>query len=402
MTHVFDLDIVAGLGLGPRASVGCDVPIIVWQDGAGGLPASVVTGGKVPNTALGDAALAGKITIVDDNARGIPAGLGLAAVARVSLPTGGRDAFQGEGAATVSAGLLAEYAVGVGAVRASVGYALRTATRSFPDPSLGGATFGDSIPWSVALVARPGAVLGVLDNGDRQLWELGAHGALPVRPVAPFGLGEPGASLLSPVLFAADDRIALGHYRDAFLLVGAEVGVGPAMGVPDLRAVVALGWSPRAHDRDHDGVGDDDDQCPDLAEDRDGIQDDDGCPEDDADGDGILDPQDACPLVPGVFWSDAHRNGCPGPDADGDGIADPVDACPAVKGVVSDDPKRSGCPPARLDRDHDGVPDDADQCPDVPEDVDGVADFDGCPERGSSDSNRAKPHRAPPKKGVRP
>jgi hypothetical protein len=66
------------------------------------------------------------------------------------------------------------------------------------------------------------------------------------------------------------------------------------------------------HDRDGDGVPDDVDQCPDLPEDKDGIQDQDGCPEDDADGDGIPDDQDKCPLAPGPASSDPKRNGCPG------------------------------------------------------------------------------------------
>jgi hypothetical protein len=182
------------------------------------------------------------------------------------------------------------------------------------------------------------------------------------------------------VLLAIDDRLALGHSRDTFLLVGADIGLSQAVGVPSVRGMLAFGWSPRSHDRDHDGVPDDADECPDLPEDRDGIQDADGCPEDDADGDGILDPQDACPLTAGVGWNDPRKNGCPAPDSDADGVFDPVDACPAVKGVPSENPKKNGCPPSSQDRDNDGIPDDADQCPDQPEDKDGVEDFDGCPE----------------------
>src|ERR1700733_14495645 len=143
-------------------------------------------------------------------------------------------------------------------------------------------------------------------------------GWVPATPTAPF---RPGAAALSPVLLAADNRVALGHYGDAFVLVAGEVGLDRAVGVPAVRFVVGVGWAPRAHDRDHDGIPDDTDECPDLAEDRDGIEDEDGCPEDDADGDGILDTQDACPLVPGVWWNDPRKNGCPAPDTDGDGIA---------------------------------------------------------------------------------
>jgi hypothetical protein len=97
------------------------------------------------------------------------------------------------------------------------------------------------------------------------------------------------------------------------LLIGAELGLDKAVGVPSVRGVVALQWAPRNHDSDDDGVPDDKDECPDLPEDRDGIQDADGCPEDDADSDGILDRDDACPLVAGVPSSDPKKNGCPGP-----------------------------------------------------------------------------------------
>lgn len=48
---------------------------------------------------------------------------------------------------------------------------------------------------------------------------------------------------------------------------------------------------------------------PDLAEDRNGIQDVDGCPEDD--GDGFLDHPDARPLYPGDRSSDLRTHGCP-------------------------------------------------------------------------------------------
>jgi outer membrane protein OmpA-like peptidoglycan-associated protein len=64
-------------------------------------------------------------------------------------------------------------------------------------------------------------------------------------------------------------------------------------------------------DRDGDGIPDMSDKCPDQPEDKDGIQDADGCPEDDADHDGIPDAQDACPLEPGQPSPDPKRNGCP-------------------------------------------------------------------------------------------
>jgi hypothetical protein len=394
LDHALGTDLVAGLGLGQRAAIGVDLPVLLYQDGTSGLPAAVVSGGRVPTSGVGDVALLGKGTLVSNDPHGVPLGFGLAMLGAVAFPTGDRASFAGDGAITVSLRLLAEYALGAGTVRAIAGYSARTAQRTWPDVSLGGVTFGDSVPWAVGITLRPKAIVPSLDEDDRQSIELALHGALPAGPVAPFGTG---ASLLSPALVEISDRVGLGHYRDWFVVLGADVGLDQAVGVPLVRGVVALGWTPRAHDRDGDGVPDDRDECPDLAEDRDGVQDDDGCPEDDADSDGVLDTQDVCPLVPGVWWNDPRKNGCPAPDSDGDGVPDPIDACPAVRGVASDDPKKNGCPAAAQDRDHDGIPDDADKCPDQAEDRDGVEDFDGCPDPdddgdGIPDSADACPH----------
>lgn len=66
-----------------------------------------------------------------------------------------------------------------------------------------------------------------------------------------------------------------------------------------------------APDRDNDGVADAHDQCPLSAEDRDGFQDDDGCPEIDNDGDGITDLHDLCPCVPENHNQYEDMDGCP-------------------------------------------------------------------------------------------
>lgn len=296
-------DLIANVGLGARLALGLDLPVAAWQTGDAG----------APHTSLGDLTLVAKATVLSNESKGLRAGFGLAALADVSLPTGLRSSFVGDGAATASFTGLAEYSLGIAAARASVGFRLRPDWRT---GTIGGSdvvTVGNALPWALGLVLRPKALVPSLDPDDRQLWEFAAHGSLPAGPVAPFGWGSgPGATGLSPALLSLDDRVGLGRSRDAYLLLGAEVGLDSAIGVPALRAVISLGWAPRVHDRDRDGVPDDVDQCPDLPEDRDGIQDRDGCPEDDADGDGIPDEQDACPTVAGPPSSDPKRNGCPG------------------------------------------------------------------------------------------
>jgi hypothetical protein len=378
LTSVVGADLTGGYGIGERGYVGVDVPLVLYQNGGGPLPSTVVSNGHVPTSAIGDIALSGKATLVSNSKNGLVAGFGLAALGAVTLPTGDRNSFYGDGSVTAGARLLAEYSLVIASVQASLGYTLHTAHQTWPDASVGGVTFGDTIPWTFGFSLRPGFLAnGAVDGENRQLWEIALRGWVPAGPVAPFASG---ASSLSPVLVSAADRISLGHYRDGFVVVGVDVGLNDAVGVPLVRGIVGVGWAPHPHDRDHDGVLDDVDQCPEDAEDRDGVMDFDGCPEDDADEDGITDREDACPTVKGVPWNDPKKNGCPAPDTDGDGIADPTDACPTVKGVASDDPKKNGCPAENPDRDGDGVPNALDKCPDDAEDKDGFEDSDGCPD----------------------
>jgi hypothetical protein len=370
--HVLGLDAVANVGIGRRFAVGVGVPLLLYQEGSGALPDTVSDVGAATRSGLGDLGLTMKGALRENEG----GGFGLAALGGVSLPTGDRSSFMGEGALTTSVRLLAEYTLLVASAQASVGYKLRTEHRTWPTAAAGGVRFGDEVPWHVGFTMRPG-ILGV-DPGNRQRWELAAHGWLPAGPVGPFGSGDPGSLALSPVLLTASDRVELGHYRDAFVIAGAEVGLTQAVGAPVFRGIIGVGWAPREHDMDHDGVRDDVDGCPEIPEDKDGFEDADGCPEIDNDDDGIIDKEDACPNVKGTESRDPQKNGCPIDDADQDGVEDKVDACPRDKGVPTDDPRTNGCPPK--DSDNDGIPDYLDKCPTVPEDKDGFQDEDGCPD----------------------
>ncbi len=65
------------------------------------------------------------------------------------------------------------------------------------------------------------------------------------------------------------------------------------------------------HDEDRDGAADEVDRCPRDAEDRDGVADDDGCPEEDADEDRIADAGDRCPLELETYNGIDDEDGCP-------------------------------------------------------------------------------------------
>ncbi len=142
-------------------------------------------------------------------------------------------------------------------------------------------------------------------------------------------------------------------------------------------------------DRDGDGIPDDVDACPDNPEDKDGFEDEDGCPDPDNDQDGIPDKLDKCPLEPEDEDGFEDSDGCPDPDNDGDGILDSADACPGKDadkknnfkdtkedkdGFKDDD----GCPDN--DNDGDGIPDKDDKCPNEKETFNGIDDTDGCPD----------------------
>jgi outer membrane protein OmpA-like peptidoglycan-associated protein len=122
-------------------------------------------------------------------------------------------------------------------------------------------------------------------------------------------------------------------------------------------------------DRDGDGILDKVDKCPDDPEDKDGFQDEDGCPDPDNDQDGILDKADKCPNDPEDKDGFEDDDGCPDLDNDKDTLADKDDKCPNEPGPV----ENQGCPDK--DRDGDTVVDRLDKCPDVP----GPPDNDGCP-----------------------
>jgi outer membrane protein OmpA-like peptidoglycan-associated protein len=148
-------------------------------------------------------------------------------------------------------------------------------------------------------------------------------------------------------------------------------------GVPDLSLYFQVAWDGfiLTQDNDKDGIKNKEDNCPEDAEDKDGFEDEDGCPETDNDKDGFADAQDKCPLEPEDKDGFEDEDGCPETDNDKDGVPDLKDRCPNdAQGADG----KEGCP--NLDRDGDGILDVADKCPADAEDRDGFEDEDGCPE----------------------
>lgn len=71
-------------------------------------------------------------------------------------------------------------------------------------------------------------------------------------------------------------------------------------------------WNnPVSGDYDGDGIPDGSDACPEIPEDRDNFEDEDGCPEPDNDEDKILDAVDSCPNEPETYNGTDDEDGCP-------------------------------------------------------------------------------------------
>jgi hypothetical protein len=128
-------------------------------------------------------------------------------------------------------------------------------------------------------------------------------------------LVELSVSTLPRDFFAKESTIAGGRvgYRFVFDDIFSTFTLGTSFTetrAADLQVLLGVGYAPRKHDQDADGVPDSGDQCVHLPEDRDGFQDEDGCADDDNDADMIVDEDDRCPNVPAEEGRDEDEDGC--------------------------------------------------------------------------------------------
>jgi OmpA-OmpF porin, OOP family len=354
--HQLSLDYFAMLGVFDRLALSLSVPTVLYQNGDDVDP--YLHDGRLPTTALGDAAFGLKATLIPAGAMG---GFGLGALARVTAPTGDPRSYLSDGAASGELRILSELRLIAISLEATLGAKVRGRQRTFV-----GEDFGNELPWGVALGVRPQAF--GLDSGGHFTWVLETRGQVALTPS--FGSGAQ-----SPVLLGLSSRYAVG---DVSAIIGAELPLNDAVGSPKVRGVLGISWAPRFLDQDNDGVADDVDECPELAEDKDGFEDQDGCPDFDNDDDGVPDEEDQCPTQQEDEDEFQDDDGCPDPDNDGDGIPDAKDQCPNEAGPATGTAKGLGCP--QKDADNDGVDDSVDKCPTEAEDKDGFQDEDGCPD----------------------
>jgi hypothetical protein len=146
----------------------------------------------------------------------------------------------------------------------------------------------------------------------------------------------------SPTRGPDQDGDGLIDRRDA---CPSEAGSFDERGCPERRAA-AGGDRPSDDeaDDDNDDIADDEDECLDAAEDLDGFEDYDGCPDPDNDGDRVNDTQDRCPSEAEDRDGFQDGDGCPENDNDGDGIADASDRCPTESERRNGIEDTDGCP----------------------------------------------------------
>jgi len=360
VSHQLTTDLVGSIGIGQKIALGLDVPLLLYQTGevnaATGL-VNITT--KPPAQALGDIALTAKGNLISYGEHG---GFGLSMLMRLSAATGDTASYLGDGMSTGEFRLLGEYKIIGVALQATAGMKFRAAQRDVLNR-----TYQNELPWGAAVVVRP-QMFG-WDPKGRFTWVAELHGATSLTASDANGFRP------ASVAFAGlSSRMAIG---DVSVLLGVETALTQAWGAAPLQVVAGAQWTPRSHDADHDGVKDDIDQCPELAEDRDGVQDADGCPDfEDHDDDGVPDGDDQCPNDKEDQDGYEDADGCPDLDNDEDGVLDAEDACPNHEGEEREDKTITGCP----DTDGDGRIDKLDKCPGKPEDVDGFEDADGCPD----------------------
>lgn len=375
-----DLHLMAAYQVHPRLEVGADLPITFLQLATFNLLTEQGFPQENPRVVgLGAPRVFGRAQLLKQSE--LLQLFAAAAILEVRVPLGDTQSFLSDRGFVFAPRVALERAFGPVRVLANLGWRFRTAPGQFLNLYVGHEfTFGAG-----AIIALPGV-------GAWRENELLAELNLATPAEAPFTFRD-GDALKTPLELMVGVRTVLAEHWRLQLSLGKGLGT-PGYGREGFRLTLGLSYINHAlPDRDGDGVPDVDDGCPDEPEDRDGYQDQDGCPEpggDDRDHDGVPDQVDACPEVFGTM-----KDGCPEPvlDRDGDGVPDATDQCPDTPGPAALD----GCP----DRDGDQIADLVDKCPDLA----GPPAHDGCPppprRRSGGARVRAHSHQQPDSVRVR-
>src|SRR5690606_1624580 len=357
-THVVE-DVLAGqlvgaYGLTDRLQLGLSLPVIFSMSGQGLSPGDAMPSTEgLQATGLGDALLELKVKAWEGDSIRLAATAGVTAPS--SVGSGGGD-FLGDDlpSGRVRGALQWRSAGGRFTAGANVGAIFRKPRTIYATE------IGQQLTYGVAAALqgtdRLSLVGEVFGRGDLTSFDLDT----------------------SPLEASGAARLQVG--TSLSVLLGGGAGITQGVGSPGLRVFAAVGYAPDFRDSDGDGLANQEDRCPLVAEDRDGFEDDDGCPDEDNDGDRRLDAEDRCPDDAEDLDGFEDEDGCPEADNDKDGIGDFDDRCPTEAEDKVGPYDKDGCPAGSRDTDADGKMDNVDQCVDEPEDDDSFADWDGGPE----------------------
>jgi outer membrane protein OmpA-like peptidoglycan-associated protein len=254
--------------------------------------------------------------------------IGLALLASVYAPTGPSDKFLGDGNFTLHPALILDREFRRVRLALNVGVLARLDRNTFTDrgttlnvPGSGvdpSANNGAPFCFPAPTLTQPAMTCGTGRSrtvGTQLTYGLGVSAAVVPQKLDVlaelYGYADvTGARDAFPLEWLAGAKVYLAS--KSYFEIGAGTGVVPGQtGSPLARAFVGFTFEPAIGDRDHDGVKDDVDACPDDPEDRDDFEDEDGCPDPDNDHDHILDVDDKCPNDPETVNGYRDDDGCP-------------------------------------------------------------------------------------------
>jgi outer membrane protein OmpA-like peptidoglycan-associated protein len=352
-------DVVAAIGLKNLVEIGVGLPVALFQNGDD--LADIGGVGTVQSGQLGDPRIVAKLKLIGNPEDPADAPFALSLFGEARLPVLEQSGANFFGSGTFSA--LGGLAFRTGASKLSLGGNLGFLFR--PEKSqIENITIGNDIKYGLGLGYKVNDAITATGELD---------GALSIESQTN-AEGEAGG-LHAPAELRAGAKIAIGKTKSLLVPVGLGVGLNNGVGAPDFRLFAGVTYVAQDLDPDKDGILIPLDSCPKDAEDMDGFEDSNGCPEVDNDQDGVLDAApDACLNEAEDKDTFKDEDGCPDPDNDADGVNDTGDRCPNEAEDKDSFKDEDGCP--EVDNDEDGIADKEDECP-----LDsGAAEFKGCPD----------------------
>lgn len=368
--HAYTVDFLWAFGLFDRVQIMAALPMVAAQTGAGIRP--VTNGGigdELSLVALRDPRIDVAVQIIKRARRTNERGFALRGDFGITLPTGD-DRFQSNATVVLQPVIVADFRVAGLTITANAGARLGFESRSWA-----GALFPPVFLGALGVSYRPTPLPRLSVAVDSQFLVPLVASQQASQPCVPSPCVTSNAITAGELFVGA--RYAVDRGRDVEVTAGVGAPLTSAAGVPIVRGLLGIAFTPRALDDDQDGVREMDDRCPNAREDRDGFEDNDGCPDNDNDQDRIPDERDRCPNQPEDADNFQDTDGCPEPDNDGDNIVDADDRCADEAAGARPDPDNRGCP--IRDRDGDEVLDGDDQCPDEPVGVRADPARRGCP-----------------------